>query len=210
VADTLADFADITKLSCHLEGKPVAGWRLGAISNAGFECVAMADNLGRFDLQRFDDKTTRHLEELFQHCRIDSVVEVHNPVDLTPIMDDETFENAIRAVLEAECIDVGIVGCVPLTGALNTLAPNGQHGEDLFAERSIARRLARLKQSISKPWIAVVDGGALYDPMASFLEQNDVPTFRTADRALRVFEMFCHNKLASTGPHTHPAATPGH
>jgi len=93
---------------------------------------------------------------------------------------------------------------------LNTLAPDRQHGEDLFAERSIARRLAGLKQSSTKPWVAVVDGGALYDPMASFLEQNEVPTFRTADHALRVFEMFCQSKLASTGPLTSLAGKPGH
>ena len=31
----------------------MAGWRLAAVSNAGFECVAIADNLGRFTLPPF-------------------------------------------------------------------------------------------------------------------------------------------------------------
>ena len=42
--ESLADFDDLTRLFCWLTDKPVGGWRLGAISNAGFECVAIADH----------------------------------------------------------------------------------------------------------------------------------------------------------------------
>jgi acyl-CoA synthetase (NDP forming) len=210
VADALADFFDLTRLSCFLKDKKVTGWRLGALSNAGFECVAIADNVGSFQLQRFDPETTRRLEDIFRRCRIDAIVEVHNPVDLTPIMDDETFEEAIQVVLEADNIDVGIIGCVPLTGALNTLASAAGHRENVLDERSIASRMAQLKSAIPKPWVAVVDAGSLYDPMASLLEAHEVPTFRTSDRALRVFEQYCQNMIESMGPQTTLAASPGH
>jgi len=210
VADSLADFYDLTRLFCCLRRKTVAGWRLGALSNAGFECVAIADNVGSFQLQNFDAETTRRLEHILRRCRIDAIVEVHNPVDLTPIMDDASFEEAIQVVLEADNIDVGIVGCVPLTGALNTLASAAGHRESVFDERSIASRMARLKTTICKPWVAVVDAGSLYDPMASLLEGHAVPTFRTADRALRVFEQYCRSMIESMGSQTTVAATPGH
>ena len=45
-----------------LRDKRTDGCRLGAISNAGFECVAIADNLGRFDLPAFDEATSARLE----------------------------------------------------------------------------------------------------------------------------------------------------
>lgn len=210
VADSLADCYDLTRLFCFLRDKTVTGWRLGALSNAGFECVAIADNVGSFQLQNFDSETTRRLEHILRRCRIDAIVEVHNPVDLTPIMDDETFEEAIQAVLEADNIDVGIIGCVPLTGALNTLASATGHRENVFDERSIASRMARLKTTIRKPWVAVVDAGSLYDPMASLLEEHAVSTFRTADRALRIFEQYCQSMIESMGSQTTVAATPGH
>jgi acyl-CoA synthetase (NDP forming) len=210
VAESLADFYDLTRLFCFLRDKRVTGWRLGALSNAGFECVAIADNAGSFQLESLNPETTRRLEDIFRRCRIDTIVDVHNPVDLTPIMDDETFEEAIRVVLEADNIDVGIIGCVPLTGALNTLVGAAGHRENVFDERSIASRMARLKTTIRKPWVAVVDAGSLYDPMASLLEEHEVPTFRTSDHALRVFRKYCQYMIESMGSQTTVAAKPGH
>jgi acyl-CoA synthetase (NDP forming) len=210
VADTLAEFSELIKLFCHLRDKQVSGWRLGAVSNAGFECVAIADNVGRFELHQFDQATTTRLEAVFRDCGIDAIVQVTNPVDLTPVMGDEAFEAAVRGVLEAKNVDVGIVGCVPLTGALNTLAPDEDRGENVRDARSIAQRLARLQHDLPRPWVAVVDGGTLYDSMALLLEEHGVPTFRTADRALRMLERFCRWRLQAMGPQTTLAATSGH
>jgi hypothetical protein len=43
--------------------------------------------------------------------------------------------------------------------------------------------------------IAIVDAGRLYDPMANLLEEKGVPTFRTADAALRAFNVFCSETM---------------
>jgi len=53
IADTVEDFEDLTRLFAFLGNKTVGGTRLGAVSNAGFECVAMADNLGVLKLVDF-------------------------------------------------------------------------------------------------------------------------------------------------------------
>ena len=44
--------------------------------------------------------------------------------------------------------------------------------------------------------VAVVDAGPKYDAMAALLENQHIPTFRTADRAQRLFETYTHNRLA--------------
>jgi hypothetical protein len=41
-----------------------------------------------------------------------------------------------------------------------------------------------------KPWVAVVDSGPLYDPLARALESRGVPTFRSADRALAALALW--------------------
>ena len=195
VCETTDDFEDMVKLFAFLRSKPVTGLRLGAISNAGFECVSIADHLTELQLTNLTENTVEGLRALLKECRLDEVVDVRNPVDITPIMPDASFEEAVRLVLEDDNVDVGLVGCVPLTGELQTLAPGDAHAEDIYSEDSVAMRLVRLNQEVAKPWVAAVDGGPLYDPMARLLEENGIPTFRTSDRALRLFGRFCSAKI---------------
>ncbi len=196
LADTLADFEDLIRLFIYLRDKTVGGWRLGAVSNAGFECVAIADNLGRFRLEQFSPATVSRIEAVLQGPRLERVIEARNPVDLTPIMDDATSAKAMRAALDDENVDVGVLGCVPLTCALNTLPAGEGHAEDVTGADSIARHLAELRNDCTKAWVAVVDGGPQYDAMVAHLEAHGVPSFRTVDRALRVFETYCSSRLS--------------
>ncbi len=190
VAESLGDFDDLVRLFTWLRGKRADGWRLGAVSNAGFECVAIADTLGRFDLPPFDGGTAARLEAVFRQTRIDSVVDVHNPIDLTPMAGDLAYADVVRTVMESDTVDVGIVGCVPLTAALNTLPASPHHRDDLSAPDAVGQRLAGLKQDLAKAWVAVVDAGPVYDPFAALLEAHRIPTFREADTALRLFNVF--------------------
>ncbi len=196
VAEHLDDFDDLVRLFGYLHGKQVGGWRLGGISNAGFECVGIADSLGSFQLGPLAPATVERLVAIFRSHRLDGVVAPDNPVDLTPILRDAEYADAVRLVLEDPGVDVGIVGCVPLTPALATLPADAAHREDHRAEHSVTTLLGRLKAETSKAWVAVVDAGPMYDSMAAHLLELGVPTFRTVDRALRAFEVFCRRQLA--------------
>ncbi len=191
VAEGVDDFEDLVRLFVFLRRNSVRGFRLGAVSNAGFECVSVADNLGSLQTVPFGDSTVRRLREIFQRARIEQLVDIHNPVDLTPIANDEAYEDVFRTVMDDDGIDVGLLGIVPMTPALNTLRSGPGHREDMERQDSIVSRAIRLKADVEKAWVAVVDGGPPYDAMARRLEENGIPTFRTADRALRLFNVFC-------------------
>jgi acyl-CoA synthetase (NDP forming) len=197
VAESLDEFDDLIELCCLLEGKRVAGLSLGAVTNAGFECVAFADGLGAFSLAPLTQRTRERLRRSLSRDRLDRVVDATNPLDLTPITGDEGFEDAVRAVLDDETVDVAVVGCVPLTPALQTLPRAAQHAEDLTTDASVVRRLAQLFRASAKAWVAVVDAGPVYDPMVQQLRAHGVPTFRVADRAVRMFERYCRHRLAA-------------
>ena len=109
-------------------------------------------------------------------------------------MGDAMYEEAVKAVMTDANIEVGIIGCVPMTGALNTLTPAEDHDENVFDAESVANGIARLKDVTSKAWVAVIDGGPLYDSMVAVLQENQIPVFRTADRALRILEKFCYSR----------------
>jgi acyl-CoA synthetase (NDP forming) len=197
VADTHGDFEDLTHLACALDARSVAGLRLGAISNAGFECVAVADNLGRLSLAELSTTTLQELDALLAESRLETVVAARNPLDVTPIVGDAAFTEAARLVIEDAGVDLGVIGCVPLTGALQTLEQGDHHQEDVAAADSVAHRLARLWHSSTKAWVAVVDGGPPYDEMVQVLTTEGVPVFRSIDRALRLLQTYARWRLIS-------------
>ena len=190
VAESLDEFDDALTTFSLLRGKKASGRRLGAMSSAGFECVAFADNLGSLELARFSPETTPRLEKVFAKARISEIVDVHNPIDLTPMADDEAYEESFRAVLADPNVDCGVVGIVPLSAMINTLAAGPAHKEDVTRDDSLAGRYGRLIKETEKPWVAVVDAGDLYDPLARELLSRGVPTFRSADSALKMLNLW--------------------
>lgn len=195
IAETLDDFTDLVSMFTRLHARPVAGRRVGAVSNAGYECVAIADNLRTLELASFTQLTEERLKVLLDNSHVSGIMDVHNPLDLTPMLDDAGYAAAVRYVLTDERVDVGVIACVPVTSALNTLAADPAHDEDLSRYESIASRLVRLNEDTAKPWVAVIDAGPLYDPLAGRLAAAGIPTVRSADRAMRLMSAFVEARL---------------
>jgi acyl-CoA synthetase (NDP forming) len=191
VADTLEDFEDLVRLFTRLRGRAPGGLSLAAVTNAGFEAVAIADRLGAFTLAPLADATRAAAEATLQRAKLTGIVAPRNPMDVTPLLGDAGYEEIVRALLDDPGVDVAVVGCVPMTQALNTLAAGEGHSDDVTRPDGIVGRMARLWREHCKPWVTVVDAGPLYDAMARGLEAAGIPTFRTADRALRLFGLWC-------------------
>lgn len=193
VAETLAEFDDLIGTLVRLDGRPIGGHRVGALTNAGFECVAVADSLGSLELGTLDADTARRLEAILSERGLAGVVEVHNPFDLTPMGDDATFAEIADAILGSPSVDLGLIGNVPFTQTMRTLPEEG-----LEAEGSVASRLVELWERTTKPWVATVDAGPRYDPLARHLELAGIPTFRTADAAIRTLAVVVEQAGAAT------------
>ncbi|MBZ0151167.1 MAG: CoA-binding protein, partial [Planctomycetes bacterium] len=180
VAESIDDFEDLLRLAALLADRTIDGLGVGVISNAGFECVAIADSLGPLQLARFTAATRQQLAATFVQARIDGFVDVHHPLDLTPIAGDQAFADAAAAVLADPGVHVGVLGCVPLTAALATLPA------DVDRDGGVVQRLLALWHGTRKAMVAVVDSGPLYDTFAARLEASGLPVFRSADRATRL------------------------
>ena len=195
VADTLDEFDDLVRAATLLEGRVIGGRRLGAMSNAGFECVAIGDNVGSLALVPFDAATVARLGGLLTNLGAGAVVDVHNPLDVTPMAGDAAFVDLAEAVLASDAVDVGVIGIVPLTAELATLQSGAGHDEDVAAPDAVAARLVGLWRRTQKAWVAIVDGGPLYDPFVATLEAAGIPVFRTADRAMRALDAVVRARL---------------
>lgn len=195
VCDSLEDFEDLCGLFWCLENRKVEGRKLGVVSNAGFECVAVADWAGGLELAEFKAETASCLSEILKRSHLDSIADIHNPLDVTPMCGDAGYEACARAVLEDGGVDIGIMGIVPLTPALSTLPEGPSHAEKQEAPNSVVTRMIGLWEQSEKAWVAIVDSGRLYDAMADRLTGAGIFVFRHADRAARLLDIYVNERL---------------
>ncbi len=199
LASTPAEFDDLLRVFTLLDGRRAAGRRLGAASNAGSECVTIADHAGSLELSAFSAATEQRLADLLVPVGIASVVDIRNPLDLTPIAGAGVVGASVRAILDADETDVGILGLVPMTDTLDTLPAGPGHGEDLDRPGAIAEVLADAWRTTRKPWVAVVDAGPLYDPLRERLAAAGIPVLGTADAATRALAAWCDATVPGGG-----------
>jgi len=193
VAESLFEFDSFVKSLSSLVAKNVNGNRVGLLSNAGFESVIMADSIGdgeRLELAPLSDGTKRKLAAALGPLGIDKLQDIKNPLDITPVADDAVFCACARALIEDPHVDCAVISPVPMTPAMQTLAPGPGYAESIFSPESTSSRLIGLFREMNKPFVVNIDAGASYDPMASQLEDAGIPVFRRVDEAVQFLRKF--------------------
>jgi acyl-CoA synthetase (NDP forming) len=197
-AQTIDEFQSLTKALCFLKDKKVRGRRVALISNAGFECVIMSDSIQnneRLDLAHFSDLTASKLDKILKPLGINKIQDIRNPMDMTPVADDETFAECVKIILEDENVDCAVVSPLPMTPAMNTLEPSEFHSEDLSQKGSILGRLIEISENSDKPFVVIIDAGKIYDFMVERLEQALIPVFRKSDEAVFFMRRYINHSL---------------
>jgi len=190
VAADFNEFSDLLRLCVSLRGKKVRGNRLMAMSNAGYESVGMADSIrtehAELALARLGRETQEGLAAILREFKLDGLVDVKNPLDVTPMASDAAFARMVGQILADPGVDVKVAGILPQTPAMQTLPAGEGHRESIRSDASIARLLPAAAAASETPLVAVVDSGLLFDPLADELTAAGLPVFRSADRAVRV------------------------
>jgi acyl-CoA synthetase (NDP forming) len=186
VAPGLDAFEDDVITFTLLHDRVPAGRRVAVLSNAGFEATAAADTLAGLELATLGSPTRERLARLLPP----GIVDVHNPVDATPVTPTRAYAAIAAALAEDEAVDALVVAGVPATPFLDSLAPGAGHDEDARGPAGLATLLADVFRSTRKPMVFSVDSGALYDPLARALREAGLPTFHRVDRATRALARF--------------------
>ena len=166
-------------LGLIIKGLKPLGVPIAVISNAGFECVAAADQ--GLALAPIEAHLEEKLRRLLTNCRLQGLVKIDNPFDVTPMMNDACFAEAVAVLLEQ--YDFVVVGCVPLTPALATLPEE-------WRDTDIVQSLQQL--GTHRRMITVIEGGPRYQPMRDALKSTNIPVFNRMDRAVRALQSFFH------------------
>lgn len=199
VARGFDEFLDLLKISSLMGRKRWAGRRIAALSNAGYEAVGIADSLRgegwHLELAALAEATRARLQAALAKGKLDALVDVHNPLDLTPMANDEAHEDAVRAFCDDPGVDLVLCSTIPLTPAMATLADGVPEHESIRAEGSLPNRLARVLVATAKPIVVSIDCGSIFDPMAQAFEEKGLPTFRSADAAVRTMGRYLEGRL---------------
>ncbi|HEX2694131.1 MAG TPA: CoA-binding protein [Acidobacteriota bacterium] len=207
VCGDIEEFENMVRGFESLADKRTRGNRVGLVSNAGFECVIMADSLGsdgeRLELAGFSPETVARIAAALRPLGIDRLQDVHNPLDVTPVADDAAFTGCAEAVLEDPGVDCAVISPVPMTPAMRTLAPSAEGGAGILDPESFAQRVVTLFRRTDKPFVVNIDAGKVYDPMCELLEDAGILVFRRSDEALRFLRRYVAATLgrpAAPGP----------
>ena len=189
VAESLDEFEDFVKAITMLGDRTLTGRRTAIISNAGFECSSVLDKLFDLELAALTPASRARLAA----C-LPGIAHADNPIDATPMATTRQFVEAVAAILDDPGVDDVIVSPIPVTPALDDLAPNlaGVHSENIYSPGSLPQEILRLFRQSAKPVVANIDSGDLYDDLVHVLQRGGIPVFRKIDRASRALSAFCN------------------
>ncbi|MDJ0782771.1 MAG: acetate--CoA ligase family protein [Desulfosarcinaceae bacterium] len=193
VADSMIDHGDFIKTFALMADFTVKGNRVAIIANAGYEKTLAADHLGNLELARFDARTEAALNKILPPMVVPDPL-----LDLTPMADDATFEGSIEAVLAADGVDALMVSIVPQSTLIHTTDAEIDTNPD-----NIAARIVRLVHRYRKPTAVSVNvvsnADAVYNKLGKTLDAGGVPTYLTANRAMRCLNAFIRYRLLRDG-----------
>ncbi len=194
VADTLEEFDGLVSLASNLHKKRISGNRVAAMSPAGFECVGVADALDSKDssleLARFSPGTRETIAGLFEQAGLKKIMDVKNPLDITPAAPDIIYTESVRAMMQDDGIDAVVVSLGSLSpGTSDTPAPDHPTGF-ITSKGSFASLLPELVNGYDKPLVVFNDAGSAHEPINNWLKENGVPVFRTSRQAVSLLSQY--------------------
>lgn len=200
VADTLEEFDGLINLAAVLHTKEVTGYNIGALSPAGFESVGIADSLQSRDsilqLPTFSAATMSAIANQFNRAGLAGIMEVKNPLDISPAAPDEVYLASIQAMLADERIDAVVT-------SLGSLSPNTSDTPDpeqptgwVGGEKSMTTLLPQLQAESNKPLIVFNDAGRAHEPINETLRERGVPVFDNCSLAMTLLARYTAYRLS--------------
>ncbi len=196
IADSFQEFSNLimlTTLMKHVDRSKEQ--QVAAISNAGYEKCAIADHLmknaaGRFKLANYAPETIEKIKETYVKFNVSGIMDIHDILDLTPMMPDDGYEAMIRATLADPNVTVGLYSIVPETFVLkvNHLGKNGPN--DLDDPNSLLSRIVRIMKELDKPFVMSMESGWRYDDFAAKCIESGIPCFRRVDQAAQALAKY--------------------
>ena len=199
LADSFATFEGLFRVARNFKKKTIYGNRLAAISNAGFESVGFADNIHgdvyNLELAPLGAATVQRIRHIIAGTALETLVEVKNPLDVTPMTTEKEYELLLGALFEDPQVDVIVAGLIPLAPLMQTSPGIEDPGGYLRSEHSIVQRIAGVASRFDKPLVMVLDSGPEYAALEEAFKERGLTVFRSSDQAVKMIGRYVQGRL---------------
>lgn len=152
--------------------------QVSIVTNAGYETVGSVDTLGDAEAKRLYDlneDNKKDLSSVLKEQGLEDLVSPANPLDLTPMANEEVYYRCIESMIEFGS-GVVLVGLVPLSNQLDT--------QQLNRAEAFAEQLRQLAERSGAMIAVVVDAGLPYQEYRAVFETRGLPVFDGMDKAV--------------------------
>ncbi len=184
VASTFAEFELLTRAALALTDTPPANNNVFMISNAGFETSGMADNIlrgGPVKAAAPSPALKEKLQAVLAKYKLDTIVDVRNPFDITPMCPDAAALEITRAAAQSGEYGSIIFATIPLSPVLKSLKEE---------DPQIMPALAAISKEYKTPVCVSVSAGAAFDYYRQTATDAGLCVFLEADTAVRILTKF--------------------
>ncbi len=199
MTDSLEEFDGMMNMAVYLHDKTITGFQVGTMSAAGFESVGIADALESRDssltLPPFTGATQDAIADLLEQAGLSDIVDIKNPLDVTPAAPDSVHTGAIQAMAADDTIDAVITSLGSLSPATSdTPAPDRPEGF-IAGPQSVSSLLPEMVCSTSKPVVVFNDAGQVHDALNQHLGNLGIPVFRSCSQAMGLLARYTAYRL---------------
>jgi acyl-CoA synthetase (NDP forming) len=202
VSETFDEFDSLINMACALHDKQVNGNQVAGLSPAGFEAVGMADYLlahdSQLSLAQLGEETLATMEEKLENNRLTGIIDVRNPMDVTPAANDKLCAQLIECLAADPMVHSVVVSyCTFSPGTLDTPDPDTPKGYR-ETQNSFGNLLVGLCGSLEKPVVVFNDADNVHRPLNDKLEAAGVPVFSNCGRAMATLSRYTNYRLGLT------------
>lgn len=178
VCETFDEFESMAVLASAFASRP-ANANTFMLSNAGFETSGMADNIIPGEPLKAgvpSDGLKKKLEEVLKKYKLDGIVDVRNPFDVTPMCPDAALKEIAELAAQSGEYGSFVFSLVPLSPNIKTMEDEGVESVQFLSD---------ISKKYNFPIVVVVSSGSKYNYYRELARKAGLPVFMTSDMAIR-------------------------
>lgn len=188
MAESFEEFEDLAQGLSSIAGKEIKNNKVFMLSNGGFETSGMADSIPANSAISAELPQASLKEELLaalQKYGLNSLVDIRNPFDVTPMCPDKAALEIMQAVIKSGEYGIVLFSTVPVSPAIKTLPEE---------KADFLIKLADIAKKYKANVFAAVSAGSRYDFYRRSGQDSGLAVFNHADKAVKIIEKILNQK----------------